>query len=206
MRLPTLAAAAVMVDILAVAVLGAITPGHDPVHGYISTLGIHGAPYRTAYVAAGTVSAALHLIWVVRLKQLHASTGWAVATAMLGAFFVLQWSAAAMFPCDPGCAWLTTRGMLHYAISFTAFVIIHVGIIAVTTLAWPMARRGRRVAVVLGALAVANALVLLAADRTGVFHGLVERISILLFGAWSIALSWAIGRDDGHGTASRAGG
>lgn len=187
-------------DIVAVAIIGALTAGHDAIHGYISTLGTFGAPLRGWYVAAGTISSALHLWFIIGVRRAFGKdTSVYIAATLLGLFFVLQWLAAAFFPCDPGCEWITIPGQLHYALSFSAFVMFCIGIIVTTWVADTHHLRFQHRWINSAAVAcIASALALLATDRLDIYNGLVERITIVMFSTWTVILAVSLPKRSSH--------
>ncbi len=190
-------------DVAAVMVIGALTVGHDPIHGYISTLGTFGAPLRGWYVLAGSISTVLHIWFAIGLRRaLGGSTSVWISATLLGQFFILQWLGAAIFPCDPGCQWLTFTGRMHYALSFTAFVMFCIGIIVTTWLTHQVPVQTRTIGIDAAAVfCIACALALLAADRLGEFNGLVERITIIGFSTWTLFLAFALPERSGRSPA-----
>ncbi len=176
-------------------VLGTLTPGHDMVNGYISTIGVPGEPYTNWYVAGGGISAALNLAFLFVLSREHPQQALlASALALLASFFVLHFTAAAFFPCAADCDWSTLGSRVHYAMGFAAFVSFAVGTIVFTVAAarrphWP------RLAILRGATVVfvAAAVGLLIADLTRTYHGVAERsvaVALVLWLAVLAATTW----------------
>lgn len=170
--------AAGLVSVVTVFVVGWLTPGHDMVHGYISTLSQTDSPLRGWYVAGGTIAAALGVLFFVTRWRGDRSSLHAVGLTCMISFYVLHWIGAAFVPCDAGCAWLTPTGRLHYAIGFAAFVNVGLGTILLSIHA---KNRGLHIAT---GVFVAGAVALLVTDRIGAWHGLVERFEVVALAAW----------------------
>ncbi len=177
--------AAVLVDVAAISILTAVSDTH-PLHDYVSTLGVRGAPTAPYYVAAGQVAAALHLVFVYGLWKRTEGRLATPAALLLGSFFVLQWLSATIFPCDPGCALLTTTGRIHYGLGVAAFVTLGLATIAYAVMGlqrW------------LAGIAVATELTLLVFDQLQLWRGLFERLAFIVLGIWWIAIALQFTKD-----------
>ncbi|MGB1585418.1 MAG: DUF998 domain-containing protein [Thermoplasmatota archaeon] len=170
--------AAGIASVITVFLVGWLSPGHDMIHGYISTLSQTDAPLRAWYVAGGTVAAGLGILFFAGRWRKGDSALHAVGLTCMIAFYVLHWMGAALVPCDAGCAWLTPTGRLHYAIGFAAFVNVGLGTILLSIHA---KNRGLHIAT---GVFVAGAVALLITDRIGAWHGLAERFEVVALAAW----------------------
>lgn len=179
---------------LTIAVFGLLTPGHDAIHGFISTLGIPGQPYAIGYAVGGSISTALHLWFLATLSiERRSTTLGASALTLLSAFFVLHLIATVVFPCANDCDWSTLSSQLHYALGFAAFVAFTIGTLLMSIDitrrgAWPA--RSRKVHIATGVV-FATAIALLVTDLVGAYHGLTERGVAAALTAWIITLAWA---------------
>ncbi len=181
------------VSLLTIFGLGILTPGHDMIHSYISTLGVPGEAYAGLYVVGGGVASALSLTFLLALgRENHMSTLLAAALTLLSAFFVLHFIAATWLPCTPGCDWSTPTSQLHYASGFAAFVAFTVGTILFSVDVHRQARWQHAQLAIHGATTatVACALVLLAADLAGVYHGVAERTYAVALSGWVVTVAW----------------
>lgn len=166
-------------------VVGALTPGHDMVHGYVSTLSQRDAPLREAYTVGGTLATACGLAFLLRRWPRDRTTLHACGLSLMALFFLLHWIAASFVPCDTDCQWLTATGRLHYAMGFAAFVAVGLGTI---TLSVHAGRDAKSLHAATAAF-VLCAVALLIADRVGRYHGLVERLQVVLLAVWLVALA-----------------
>lgn len=186
-----LAVAAAATDIIVVATLGAITPGHDVVHGYISTLGQRGAPYVTWYVAGGTLAAGLHLAFFGAIwPHLRRDRFGVAGIGLLVGFMLVHWLAAAFFPCDPQCDRITATGNIHYALGFAAFVSSGVGTILFSVAAWRL-RMPAHIHIATG-FVVVGSLLLLAADLSGSYRGIAERGTVAALALWTVVVGFSV--------------
>lgn len=185
-KLQTIAWAAAIADAGFVILLGALTPGHDHLRDYISTLGERGGPNPWLYRAIAGATAGLHLWLFARIWDWIRTPLAGAAWGFFVAFMVAQFTAAVWFPCDPDCIHVTTTGRIHYALGFAAFTAYGLGTILWSVHAyregWSSTIHKPAVAIVL------TALWLLWADATGNMHGLAERANVLALGWWTVTL------------------
>lgn len=189
MKIAWLAIAAMACEVTVGFLLAALTPNHDLLRDYVSTVGVEGQPYALHFPLIGATGAALHLlaIWLA-WPRLHGKFQ-QISGGCFAAFFAFIGIGLA-FRCDPGCALASTEAIIHQTMGTIAFVFL--GLAAIfAAIAWP-----QRGIIAMSCVVVAADIWLLVADVTDMLRGAAERTTILAMFVWSLVL-WRTGVGNG---------
>lgn len=181
--------------LVAIVVIGALTPNYDPMAQFISELGADGAPYAPVMNYLGILPFGVGMVLfglglIVGLHEGVVSRIGGSLTAIAGIGFTL----AAINSCDAGCPFvdISLAAQIHNYAAFGAFLVL---LPAVLLVAWAYYRHTRQLMVTFFQIAMLAALVmglygLFSLGPTHELTGAAQRLFIFGAIAWQATLAF----------------